>query len=435
MRRISIKKKQYSKPKREHMCKPEKIIYYLLSATLFVDFINGIFSNLPIGELYRIVILMLLSFYMFKNNIKALGYILFVFIYIASNSFITFMDTANKFGLKFDLTMTLKAIYFIVIFQAIRTLYKVNKFNLNTIKKIILNNLYYTPFLFLFSYILGIGKTSYENMSVGFKGTFMSLNSINVALIILYIFALDGLIRNKNKFKWLCITVFIIVPMVLLGTKSSLIFLVFAPIVYLMLNIRLKFTFKKIVLYSWSFIFVTFATMILMAMDANASSGYLGDLLWRQQYLFENRDLLTYLLSGRNWLLETGSALFFSHINFLELLFGNGYFNIHNHIAMAWHMPDPNAVRPIELDFFDIFFSYGTLGLVLTYGYFLFYFIKGSRYASNYMSQPYFVALLTLLIFSVVGGHVFLEAISSTFFGLCLAGLFITKEAIKEHIN
>ncbi|MCU5095061.1 O-antigen ligase family protein [Bacillus wiedmannii] len=427
-----IFKKSHTK---DEMSRPEKILYYLLSITLLIDFINGIFTELPIGETYRILVLAIASFFIFKVNVRDLMYIFLMFCYVCINSLISYTDTINQFGLTFDLKMSLKAIYFIVLFKVIRSLYKANKFKLNTIKKIILNNLYYTPFLFLISYVLGIGKTSYENQSLGFKGTFMSLNSINVALLVLFIFALDGLLRNKNKLKWLFTLICITIPMILLGTKSSLIFIGFVPVLYIIINMKFKINIKlsKLVLYYWSFIFVSLALMLFIYMDVDTPESYVDQLLQRQQYLFENRDLMSYVLSGRNWLLETGSNIFFADSNFINVLFGVGYFNIHNAIAVAWQM-DWNAVRPIELDFFDIFFSYGVIGILLTYGYFSFYFFKGFKNFKNKLAQPYFVTLVTLLIFSLLGGHVFLEAISSTFLGLCLAGWHISGEVIKKDL-
>lgn len=414
------------------MTRPEKFLYYFLSATIFVDFINGIFITLPLGEVYRATILVVSFFFIFKNKIKETGYILLMLFYFLTISFLTYTQTVSLYGLQFDLKMVLKAIYFVVIFKVIKSLYNANKFKMETLKKIILNNLYYTPFLFLFAKVLGVGKTSYENVDLGFKGTFMSLNSINIAMIVLYIFAIDGLFNGKKKMKSLFLTISVIIPMVLLGTKSSLIFLAFAPMLYLLLNFNFKvqFTLKKVVIYYWTFFLTFIAGLLLYSLDVNASVSYIDNLIMRQQYLFENRDLVTYFLSGRNWLLESGSLVFMQDIGILKILFGAGYFNLHNGIAMIWGQ-ELNAVRPIEMDIFDIFFSYGTVGVVMTYGYFLRYLLKGFYNATEKIAQPYFVALVSLLIFSVVGGHVFLEAISSTFLGLCLAGWYIAGKELK----
>lgn len=419
------------KVNKELMSRPERIMYLLLSATILVDFINGLFITIPIGETYRILVLLISTWLIYKSNVKTLGYILFVVIYLTANSLISYMGTTNTAGLLFDLKMMMKVVYFIIIYLVLRSLYKVNKFKLDTIKKIILNNLYYTPLLFLLSYVLGIGKTSYEYADLGFKGTFMSLNSINISMLVLYIFAVDGLFRNKNRLKWLFIVVSIVIPMILLGTKSSLIFLVFVPLFYFVININFKarFRFGTFVFYYWVFFLSFIAAGIFILNNASVSNAYFDGILARQQYLFQERDLLTYLLSGRNWHLEAAHSYFMSDVNLIKILFGTGYFAIHNYIAIAFNYFID--VRPIELDFFDIFYSYGIVGVLLTYGFFLFHLLKGIGNSINKLAQPYFVALVSLLIFSVTGGHVFMEALSSTFLGIVLAGWYIAGQEIK----
>lgn len=414
------------------MDKKEKTLYYLLSATIFIDFVNGIFTNIPIGEVYRTFVLLLSVYFLFKTNVKILSYVFVVGVYIFINSLISFTQTLNNFGFYFDIKMALKSVYFITIFSVIRSLYKVNKFKLNTVKKIILNNLYYTPLLFLLSYILDIGRISYENSGLGFKGTFLSLNSINVSMIVLYIFAVDGLVRNKNKIKWLILTITLVIPMVLLGTKSSLIFIVFVPVVYLLLNINVKVRFKlsSFLVYYWSFYIFSIVFLVWINLETDTNDSYIDQILYRQRFLFENRDFISYLFSGRNWLLETGIYHFFKDVSILKILFGVGYFNIHNDIAISWGM-GLNDVRPVELDIFDILFSYGVLGVIFTYGFVVYHFFKGYKYIFHKKVQPYLVGTLSLLIFSVTGGHVFLEAISSTFLGLCLVGWYISTHETK----
>jgi hypothetical protein len=419
------------KVNKEPMNRPERIMYILLSATILVDFINGLFINIPIGETYRIAVLIISSWLIFKSDVRALGYILFVVIYITANSLMSYMSTTNTMGLFYDLKMMMKAVYFIVIFLVIRSLYKVNEFTLNTIKRIILNNLYYTPWLFFLSYVLGIGKTSYEYADLGFKGTFMSLNSINISMLVLYIFAVDGLFRNKNRLKWLLIIISIVIPMILLGTKSSLIFLVFVPLFYLVININFNaiFRFGTLVFYYWLFFLSFIIIVIFMLNNASISNTYFEGIFARQQYLFQERDLLTYLLSGRNWHLETAHIYFMSEVNLFKILFGTGYFDIHNQIALAWNYFID--VRPIELDIFDIFYSYGVIGVLLTYGFFIFHLVRNIGNYIDKLAQPYFVALVSLLIFSLTGGHVFMEALSSTFLGISLAGWYIAGEETK----
>ncbi|CAN7184347.1 hypothetical protein [Rossellomorea sp. LjRoot5] len=416
----------------------EKIMFYLLSVTILVDFVNGIIPMLPIGEVYRTIVLLVSVIFIFKTNASSFAFVSFVISYLLINSLVSFTNTLSTVGLLFDLKMALKAIYFIIIFMVLRSLFHVGKLKLETVRKIIIINLYYTPVLFLMSYVLGIGKTSYESAGVGFKGTFLSLNSINVSMIVMFIFAIDSLFRDKNKFRWLIVTIAILVPMILLGTKSSWIFIIFIPLFYMLININLNFRISlslgKFILIYWTMLFGFLVSLFLLfnGVSVSRAANQFEQFFTRQSFLFENRDILTYLLSGRNWMLEDGTQLFFNDLSIIKLLFGTGYFSLHNEMAyLFWGMGE-NDVRPIELDVFDIFYSYGTVGLCLTYGFFLYQLFRSFYSFTNKKAQPYFVALVSLLIFSVTGGHVFLEAISSTFLGISLAGWYITGKMIEE---
>jgi len=420
------------------MSKYGKVLYNLLSITILIDFINGIWVKLPIGEVYRILIIILSVLIIIKYKRDEINLVIFMALFLILNAAISFMVKSNINGIIFDSRMILKAIYYILIFKSIKSLYINNKFTLGNVNKIILNNLYYTPFLFLISYVLKIGETSYANISLGFKSTFLSLNSINVALIVLFVFAFDNLINSKSKIRWLFINIAIVYPMVLLGTKSSLIFLIFIPIIYIAMNIHFKprkLTLRRLVyLYSIFMIVTILGVFILInnEFDSLINRGYISELIGRQKHLFENRDLVSYLLSGRNWLLETGTDIFFNDFNIFKGIFGSGYFNIHNGIAVIWGQ-GLNEVRPIELDLFDIFYSYGIIGVSLTYGYVIKKLCFNFRYRRHRQCKPYFVATIVLLIFSLLGGHVFLEAISSTFLGLVLAGWYISTLEIYKN--
>lgn len=396
--------------------KEEKILYYIFSCTILLDFLNGVFSEFPIGEMSRILIMIVLIIIILRCQTKQLSYIIVMIIYLSLNVMIAYLKSNNLFGLVFDSKMLLKAIYFVIIYKAFKAVYNSRKLKKNIVEKIILNNLYYTPMLFVLSNILEVGKYSYESNSLGFKGAFLSLNSINIAMIILFIFSMNKLLEEKNKIKWLILNVYIILPMVLLGTKSSLIFLVFTIFMYVILNIKKM---KTLIIVVWGMIFLIIGIILFIRLDI--SMGYFEQLLERQKYLFQNRDLITYLLSGRNWLLDIGFQNFSNDLSLGKLLFGEGYFTSHNNIAISFFM-ELNDVRPVELDIMDILFAYGCVGITFTYGYYF----KGSfptyKNAFKRQVQPYFLSLLTLLIFSLFGGHVFLEAISSTFLGLCLIG-------------
>ena len=93
---------------------------------------------------------------------------------------------------------------------------------------------------------------------------------------------------------------------------------------------------------------------------------------------------------------------------------------------------DWSKVRPIEMDWADLFVTYGIVGFLFSYLF------VGSKLISMRSQRkmkecgtPYYWATLILLIYGTFAGHLFFEAISSTFFGIVLAGLYISSREKK----
>ena len=153
---------------------------------------------------------------------------------------------------------------------------------------------------------------------------------------------------------------------------------------------------------------------------------FVAQIMERQVYLFKQRDLLTYLLSGRNWVLETAYEEVISHMSLLSLIVGKGYFAPHNKVALLM-TGTGNQVRPIEMDWADIFVAYGLIGVLFTYGVALVLLYRVYKGRKNKEIQMFFVALCIMVIFASTGGHVYGEAISATFLGIVLAGCYMKE--------
>ncbi|MBD5542795.1 MAG: hypothetical protein HDR01_00765 [Lachnospiraceae bacterium] len=309
-----------------------------------------------------------------------------------------------------------------IVFGALIALAKSKQLDRKDILKILRNNLLYAPILIIGSRILNIGQASYVHNSSGFKATFLSLNSINIALLVLFSYVFYNLCIRVEKTKWFVLLIYLVIPMFMLGTKSNLIFLVFVPILYICLNIKKRSTFFFICIGA---IVVVCVVAIMIRIDF-FSLPFVTLILERQIFLFKQRDLITYLLSGRNWVLETAFKDVISYMGIFTMIFGKGYFAPHNEIALIMD-GFGNDVRPIEMDWADIFMSYGLVGFVFTYGIALFLLYVTFKNRKNKETQFYFIALCILVIFASTGGHVYGEAISATFLGIILAGSYMKE--------
>lgn len=418
---------------RNHLAKfrnyEEICVYYLMSLTVFIDFINGAWlnlvpnSDLTIGQTVRFFILFLFLFYIIKYNFKTLKVIGLISLFFLLNIILSYIVHREYMGLIVDVKMFTKIVYFAVIAYALYILYVNNRISKNIINKVINNNLYMLPLLFALSYVIGIGNSSYGD--AGLKGAFFSLNGITAVCITLLIFAFDKLYIGQNKKKGIILVIYIIVPLILLGTKSSFLFIFFIVGLYLVFNLNDKKNTKKFLKFV-GIALGSFVVIILLFFRTSFVS-----IIQRQIYFIRyHNDILTYLLSGRNDLLRQEWSNFFEHLSLRRIFIGNGFYASQRELAIS--MGNVSFYRGVEMDIFDIFFWYGIIGVLLSYGSIVIVFLK-APFRRNFMSkQPFVIALICLLIFSILGGHVFGEALTSTFLGIIIAGLSIANIETRE---
>lgn len=81
----------------------------------------------------------------------------------------------------------------------------------------------------------------------------------------------------------------------------------------------------------------------------------------------------------------------------------------------------------VEMDFFDVLFSLGILGLLVMLALLLFFLVKSCQKRSIYTAL-----FLILICYGAFAGHVLFSALSSTLFGLVCGGLFLQEESLCE---
>ncbi|WP_127836927.1 O-antigen ligase family protein [Clostridium prolinivorans] len=417
----------------------EVVFYYILSLTLFIDFLNGIWikfvnPNISLGQFIRVLVTMFCIYCIFKYNSTKSKRILYFFsiIFFLGINFLFY----NKF---FNIYSSFKLIYFLVLTLAIFSLYDAKKFQLSTIVSSINNNLYILPILILTSYVLNIGSSSYTK-GFGYKGSFISLNGLNISMIVLLIFAIE---KEFNKFKYIkkfLMLVYIIIPTIFLGTKSSILFSIFSFILYFVYNKIYKINSinnDKSVKNIYSYIGIILIIIFLIL--NNYSYLILRKILERQIYFIQftlqktnNYNIITYLLSTRNIFLREISKYFLNNFSIIKIFIGSGAFEIQKELA---HILGLNGLKSIEMDLFDIFFYYGIIGVILTYGFCVYIFIKNIPKENFKVKRPFFISFICIIIFSILGGHVFFQPMSSTFLSISLCGLYMKGFNNKDENN
>lgn len=390
-----------------------KVLLFFMCGNVALDFIAGILGVSSVSQLIRVCFFAFMLYVELRLDKKGFCLLFVAFSAILTQSTLT--QLLSKEGLElspliYDVGMGVKFLLsFSVCFSA-NSLVKCKALSINQIRKAIAIAAVYLPILYLVSVSLGLGESSYWDGS-GYKSVFSSLNSINIAMIVLFAYSTDAFLLQK-KLIWVVPMALNLMSLMMLGTKSGYIFAFIILMYYLAIPPETRL--RNIVLGLLIFILVLLAINYV---------GFLNDVLSkvssRQSYLFENRTLIDYITSGRTWMLAEAAELFNSGNSSLIVLFGGGYYSFHHELAMSSGYLSTASVRPIEFDWADLFFSYGTAVVVLVYAFLVAKLTAAWRTRKEGRFQ--FIALLSLLVFSSVGGHVFFEAISSVTLGSVLA--------------
>lgn len=402
-----------------------RLLYWMLSMTIFIDFLNGLFSSLGIGTIYRFALTVLCLMIIIRYSAKLSKMVFFMLLFLGMNTLISAIRHGSVAGVTYDLKMMMRVMTSINIIFAVCALYNNGYFTSEMVQKVIENNLWYTPMLFIITRILNIGHVSYEYNQVGFKSVFLSLNSINIALILLYTYSVFKIFNSKHPWYWGAATVYVAIPMLMLGTKTSIAIILMLPLLCTFLYLHTRKG-RRVFLALVGVAAV--ASFFLLESVLKALEGVLA----RQSFLFQNRDLISYIFSGRNWMLEMATDYYLKMSSPLEYLFGQGYYYSHNQLATLSSYLQTAEVRPIEMDWADLLLAYGPLSLLFTYGYGIGLLYRCRKKWRNRFVQPYYISTLILLAFSALAGHVYTEAISSTFLAFAMCGMSLNEMDLEN---
>ncbi|WP_186370666.1 O-antigen ligase family protein [Shouchella miscanthi] len=421
--------------------KYQQLIFLLFAFTALVDSFNGFLVHnysLPvtIGQVYRIIVILLMIGFAVKYQKKYNASIgIWVLYYLIFIQFIFFYYHQSASGLFTDLMEVMRVFLIIVIIEALRALYNYGKINLNTIEKVFKVSIILFPLCIVIPWVFGVGYSMYV-LDVGYSAFFYAANDLNVVLLMMLIFALDLMfkgIENKQRFLLYAISVLLIITsLLLLGSKASMFFGVLIVIFYLLKGVNSSKTignkFKLISIMGLS-LGIVYASIQLFFLD-DLLAAFDRHFFFFQQDAVENNSFSTFILTGRDGFLSAAITAFNnSDFDVLRFLFGVGYYS---HLLETGYFLN-RGPTPIEMDMFDVFFSYGIIGLVLIYGYLISIFIKVSRrkkIREDY--SRYYFGFIIVMMYSFLGGHVIFSALSGSYFALICSGLLIVN---NEHLR
>lgn len=396
-----------------------------------VDIFNGVFitygHEIPLGIAYRLLFICFILYSVLLQGIKRSG---IFFLLLISLVTLILVCIIQSFFFSTGIAALIKELSYIIRFSLCLLIpFFAKQYQEQfSVKKIAWLTIILDIFLvggLVIPYLLGIGNSTYDE-TTGFKGFYFATNDIAYAFLTLLFLIGWFLIRREKLFPSIVFVLLYLSNMyclLILGTKSGLL----AGVLY---SLYLVFYFishyQSRTLYEQFFLFEFLLLMssLLVLKGKEFLLKYLSSVIARFAYfktLYQD-DWLRLFLSSRNvYLKDAGEQFLQTPNNQIIFWFGSGFEN-----RWEWYGRKGGL---IEMDFFDMFFSYGMIGfvvLVLVVSYFWISICRKDR------SKFGLFLLLFTIIYSFLVGHVFFSALSATVFGFMV--MFI-QEIKKEQLG
>ena len=327
-----------------------------------IDLVTGIMINyfninITIGMIIRFVFLLfIIYFYLFvKNDVsKYKKYYLISVLLFVIGFIIVIIINKDINVLSYEISQMLKVLYFPLLLSLID--FDDLKIKINDIVN--LGIIYMV--LIAIPNILNISYNSYTQGKVGSVGLFNSGNEISAILSIITPFLIYYLFNKNSIYKKILIIFLISYTFFSMGSKIIIISLLLSLIFNIYLYIKNnklnknKLLFGSIILVVLVIIGIVILPKTNFYYNIKLHLDFLG--IHNINDIFSYNFLNRFVFSDRlTFLLNTN--MLYLNSSFLEKLFGIGY--VMNYAA------DIVTLKTIEMDFFDIFYHVGIIGLVL----------------------------------------------------------------------
>ncbi|WP_117168445.1 O-antigen ligase family protein [Paraliobacillus sediminis] len=418
-------------------------IYFILLQPILDVFA---YMELPIPEVIRVMAIGLGFLYLtFFPNQKIQKYTRFyhvlAFVYFLAH-FITNWFIKDPFSLTLELTHMIKTFFFIeLLLVYVCLLYSFSK--RVDWQKIILRNVIISmaiiSVIMLLASFTDTGKRTYDMLAkAGHTGWFFSGNELSAILVFGFGMTLLLMLKNKNRQHKLFIFSLLLVliwSMMTVGTKVSygglLLLLSTAILIAIVNHLRTKsFPINVIILLPlligtilWTPYSAIGQNLNLTLTNQQKSEQDLAD-----NVLIEEEGVgVGIVLSGRNeFMQETISQ--YKDAAIPQQLFGMGY--------GGNYQRDPKL---IEMDFFDWFFGFGIIGIIIllipvvSIGFYILRNLLQGRFQKIDMSMI-MIGLSVCLGFGIafVAGHVLSSPAASIYLALMIAYLYVLSNRLKQ---
>lgn len=412
-----------------------KVILFLLVIMPIVESLNGLLLGHHISDIYRAGLGLLILVYIFctgkylhKQSFELL-FLLLLYIGLTMFQFIFFHGdiTAFKSDLKTTTRIIITPLYYAYFYVALvrKDIRKAELVKLLTTYAILYAVLIITPTLFHTGYITydyqGTGFVMVgHGTGVGSKGFFVEINSL-VGILVIFTFytgqrALSFFKKGnlKNGVQFVLILLSLVMAEIITTTKTGIV----VGVIYLIYFLpRSFFVLRKVITKKQRRILAELLSVLIVVLSPFIYQGFAKEVtlfIQRNQYFFDLFDgnLLKFITSSRSVFLEKTFKSINRADNSLFLhLFGGGYY-------IRLDKPFFGAGRRVtEMDWFDLYFSYGLVGIVA----YITYFKESLFNLLNSKKNPVKIMLVVFIVYSLIAGHVIFNAMTTTILAVALA--------------
>ncbi|MBS5950624.1 MAG: O-antigen ligase family protein [Clostridium sp.] len=408
----------------------EEVILVLLSLTLIIDAITGVMINTfgiersVLGILFRGFLIAYFALYLIIKNNKNRYLFLIICIYVCANILISYYNNHYTIkGIIFDVIEIAKIALMPTIVLGLISMWRDRLITYKGLKRVIDISINLLLIIYIVGLVFGLGGQIYSG--AGYKSVFNANNSFNIVVIVLFIFQMENTFKSKKKLDILKGLMLILI-LLFLGSKASIMFIPF----YFILKIIIEFrNFNKKSLLKWIGIALGLALILFIIFNEKINA-----IINHQLYFLnkESQSIITFILSGRDKFLSVGFDGFMNNLSMLSLFLGIGsYFNQYL-ISIALGYP---TIKNIEMDFFDILFSYGVIGVLLTFGIVIYIVVKNIKKIIKNRLTAELIAVSAMILFSFLAGHVFPDAMSATYLAIIVAMISMNGDEDIEDSN
>lgn len=408
------------------------IIYLFMQPILDLTtslFINVFEINFTIGIVFRLLFLILLTYYFFfidkiKNKKRMLIYLSITFIYIISFVLeILYLKGFNS--LNYEIQNLFRCFYFPISLVLLLSFLKNTNFNIDNsiIKKIFL---IYILLIFIPT-VTNTGFNGYTQGKVGSIGWFNSSNEISAIISLLLPLFIYEIINGKN----IIINIFelLIALYVIFNLGSKIVILSLGIILfYYFIKLIIKWInnkkYKNIGILSTGIILVSVLGILVVPktnfykniethldfLEVDNISSVFTDYKLFDHFVFSSR--LTFMSNTYNNYVDS---------NISEKILGIGYIEKYG--------TDDVSLKTIEMDPFDIFFRHGIIGFIIYFIPFILCIGDIFKRRKN-INNNYLLLIVISIILMNLSGHVIVSPAVSIYLSVFLA--YLCKNRVLE---